>query len=201
MGSSDRRRSQRTFGGKVDETPRRRTCGGPYTTLFRSVLAAVVSQCAARAGCCVLRPGGPGLHVHNVIRMHLFQITKTSVIAFALLLGLSSAGRVLGQSTDDKPKPDNTAVNKRDQSPGEATADQQKMNAADRALTAKIRKAVMADKNLSTYAHNVKIISQDGTVTLKGPVHSDDEVKSIMAKAIEGTGSPDKIVNQMSVKP
>ena len=132
--------------------------------------------------------------------MHLFQITKTSVIAFALLLGLSSAGRVLGQSTDDKPKPDNTAVNKRDQSPGEATA-QQKMNATDRALTAKIRKAVMADKNLSTYAHNVKIISQDGTVTLKGPVHSDDEVKSIMAKAIEGTGSPDKIVNQMSVKP
>ena len=139
--------------------------------------------------------------MHNVVRMHLSQITKTSVIAFALLLGLSSAGRVLGQSTDDKPKPDNTAVNKRDRSPGEATADQQKMNAADRALTAKIRKAVMADKNLSTYAHNVKIISQDGTVTLKGPVHSDDEVKSIMAKAIEVTGSPDKIVNQMSVKP
>jgi hyperosmotically inducible protein len=101
--------------------------------------------------------------------MDLFQITKTSVIAFALLLGLSSAGRVLGQSTDDKPKPDNTAVNKRDQSPGEATADQQKMNATDRALTAKIRKAVMADKNLSTYAHNVKIISQDGTVTLERP--------------------------------
>ena len=139
--------------------------------------------------------------MHNVIRMHLSQITKTSVIAFTLLLGLSSAGRVHGQSTDDKPKPDNTAVNKRDQSPGEATADQQKMNAADRALTAKIRKAVMADKNLSTYAHNVKIISQNGTVTLKGPVHSDDEVKSIMAKATEGAGSPDKIVNQMSVQP
>ena len=139
--------------------------------------------------------------MHNVIRMHLFQITKTSVIAFALLLGLSSVGRVHGQSTDDKPKPDNTAVNKRDRSPGEATADQQKMNATDRALTAKIRKAVMADKSLSTYAHNVKIISQNGTVTLKGPVHSDDEVKSIMAKATEGAGSPDKIVNQMSVMP
>jgi osmotically-inducible protein OsmY len=75
------------------------------------------------------------------------------------------------------------------------------MNAADRALTAKIRKAVMADKSLSTYAHNVKIISQNGTVTLKGPVHSDDEVKSIMAKATEGAGSPDRVVNQMSVKP
>jgi osmotically-inducible protein OsmY len=75
------------------------------------------------------------------------------------------------------------------------------MNAADRALTAKIRKAVIADKNLSSYAHNVKIISQNGTVTLKGPVRSDDEVTSIMSKATEGAGSPDKVVNQMSVKP
>jgi osmotically-inducible protein OsmY len=110
-------------------------------------------------------------------------------------------GPAYAQSTDDKTKPDNTSVNKRDQNPGEATADQQKMNAADRALTAKIRKAIIADKSLSTYAHNVKIISQNGTVTLKGPVHSDDEVTSIMAKATEVAGSPDKVVNQMAVKP
>ena len=75
------------------------------------------------------------------------------------------------------------------------------MNTPDRTLTQQIRKSVIADKSLSTYAHNVKIISQNGTVTLKGPVHSDDEVKSIMAKATEGTGSSDKVVNQMSVKP
>ena len=130
--------------------------------------------------------------------MHLFQLTKSNVLTFALLLPCLMVP-VYAQSTD--PKPDNTAVNKRDQNPGEATADQQKMNAADRALTAKIRKAVIADKSLSTYAHNVKIISQNGTVTLKGPVHSDDEVKSIMAKATEGAGSPDKVVNQRSVKP
>ena len=130
--------------------------------------------------------------------MLLFQLTKSNILAFALLLP-SLLLPVYAQSTD--PKPDNTAVNKRDQNPGEATADQQKMNAADRALTAKIRKVVMADKNLSSYAHNVKIISQNGTVTLKGPVHSDDEVKSIMAKATEGAGSPDKVINQMSVKP
>jgi hyperosmotically inducible protein len=130
--------------------------------------------------------------------MHLFQLTKSNVLTFALLLPCLLVA-VYAQSTD--PKPDNTAVNKRDQNPAEATADQQKMNAADRALTAKIRKSVMADKSLSTYAHNVKIISQNGTVTLKGPVHSDDEVKSIMAKATEGAGSPDKVVNQRSVKP
>jgi hyperosmotically inducible periplasmic protein len=131
--------------------------------------------------------------------MHLFHITRAGVLTSALLLSFW-VGPVYAQSTDAT-KPDNTAVNKRDQNAGEATADQQKMNAADRALTAKIRKAVIADKGLSTYAHNVKIISQDGTVTLKGPVRSDDEVKSVMAKATEVAGDPDKVVNQMSVTP
>jgi hypothetical protein len=84
--------------------------------------------------------------------MHLLKMTKTSAITITLSLGLSWAGPVVAQSTDDKTKPDNTAVNKRDQSPGEATADQQKMNAADRDTTAKIRRSVMADKSLSTYA-------------------------------------------------
>jgi osmotically-inducible protein OsmY len=101
---------------------------------------------------------------------------------------------------DAQAKPDNTTVNQRDKNPGEATADKQKMSAADQALTAKIRKAVMADKSLSTYAHNIKIISQNGTVTLKGPVHSDDEVKSLVAKAAEAAGSPEKVVNQLAVK-
>ena len=53
------------------------------------------------------------------------------------------------------------------------TADQQKENAADRDLTKKIRQAVVGDKSLSTYAHNVKIVAQNGQVTLKGPVRSD----------------------------
>lgn len=75
------------------------------------------------------------------------------------------------------------------------------MNPADRDMTAQIRKSIVADKSLSTYAHNVKIITQDGMVTLKGPVRSDDEVKSIMAKATEVAGSPDKVVNQLEVKP
>jgi hyperosmotically inducible protein len=133
--------------------------------------------------------------------MHLFPITKATVLTFAVLLGSFWACPVDAQSTDAKKKPDNTAVNKRDQTPGEATADQQKMNAADRDITAKIRRSIMADKSLSTYAHNVKIISQDGTVTLKGPVRSDDEVKAIVSMATDATGSADKVVNQMSVKP
>lgn len=75
------------------------------------------------------------------------------------------------------------------------------MNASDRGITARIRKSVMADKSLSTYAKNVKIISQDGTVTLKGPVRSDEEVKSLVDKATTVTGSADKVINQLSVKP
>ncbi len=104
----------------------------------------------------------------------------------------------MAPSTNAQTKPpDNSAVNKGDT----PTADQQKMNPSDRHLTAQIRKSIMADKSLSTYAHNIKIISQDGTVTLKGPVRSDDEVKSIVAKAAEVTGSSDKVVNQLEVKP
>jgi osmotically-inducible protein OsmY len=132
--------------------------------------------------------------------MHLFHLARANMFAFVLLLP-SLAGTGYAQSTDPKPKPDNTAVNKRDQNPGEATADQQKMNAADRDNAAKIRRTVMADKSLSTYAHNVKIIGQNGTVTLKGPVRSDEEVRSIVSKATDVTGSPDKVINQMSVKP
>jgi hyperosmotically inducible periplasmic protein len=97
--------------------------------------------------------------------------------------------------------PDNTKMNKGDGSKTATTADQQKMNAADRTLTQKIRKSLMADKSLSTYAHNVKIISQDGMVTLKGPVRSEDEKKTIVAKAVEVAGGADKVTDQMTVKP
>lgn len=102
---------------------------------------------------------------------------------------------------DPSVKPDNTTVNKRDRNAGEVTADQQKMNAADRALTKKIRRAIIADKSLSMYAHNVKIISQDGVVTLKGPVRSDEEKSSIVSKAVSVAGSPDKVRDQITVKP
>ena len=105
-----------------------------------------------------------------------------------------------GQTPDEGAKPDNTKVNKRDRNAGEATADQQKMNATDRELTRKIRRSIMADKSLSTYAHNIKIISQNGAVTLKGPVKSNDEKQTVIAKAVAVAGSADKVTDQISVK-
>jgi osmotically-inducible protein OsmY len=98
-------------------------------------------------------------------------------------------------------QPDNTKVNQRDRNSAEPTADQQKMNSTDQKLAASIRKSILDDKSLSTYAHNIKIISQDGTVTLKGPVRSEEERKSIVSKATEVAGGAGKINDELSVKP
>ena len=122
------------------------------------------------------------------------KIPQAITGALALVFSVSSPVQSWAQA-------DNMKVNKRDKNPDQATADQQKMNATDQDLAAKIRKSVVADKSLSTYAHNVKIISQDGTVTLKGAVRSEAEAEAIVAKAVEVVGSPDKVINQMSVKP
>jgi hyperosmotically inducible protein len=109
-----------------------------------------------------------------------------------------SASACYGQTVPTQP--DNTKVNARDRSAGAVTADQQKSNAADMKLTKTIRQSVMADKSLSTYAHNVKIISQNGVVTLKGPVKSDAEKATIISKAVAATGDAAKVTDQISVK-
>jgi hypothetical protein len=96
-----------------------------------------------------------------------------------------------------QPAPDNTKKNKDQTSP---TADQQKMNPADRAITQKIRKAIHEDKSLSTYAHNIKIITQDGKVTLRGPVRSEEERSNLEAKAVSVAGQ-ENVTNQLEVAP
>src|SRR5262245_58571372 len=85
-------------------------------------------------------------------------------------------------------KPDNTKVNKRDRNTNEPTADQQKNNKPDRETAREIRKAIQTDKSLSTHAHNVKVIVQNGTVTLRGPVRSEEEKKTVEEKAAAVVG-------------
>jgi hyperosmotically inducible protein len=97
------------------------------------------------------------------------------------------------------PTADNTGVNKRDRASSEPTADQAKNTKSDRQLMQQIRKSIMGDKSLSTYAHNVKVISQNGQVTLKGPVRSDDEKKTIESKAVEVAGAG-HVSNELEVK-
>jgi len=108
-------------------------------------------------------------------------------------------GTALIQAQETAKPADNTEVNKRDRKAGAVTADQQKENSADREIAAKIRKALMDDKDLSTYAHNVKIVARDGVVTLKGPVRSEEEKKAIEAKAAEVAGA-DKVKSQIPIR-
>src|SRR5258708_31146781 len=68
--------------------------------------------------------------------------------------------------------PDNTAKNQRDRNQSEPTADKQKENKPDRELAHQIQKAFVKDKSLSTYAHNIKVVTQNSAVTLTGPVKS-----------------------------
>jgi osmotically-inducible protein OsmY len=98
------------------------------------------------------------------------------------------------------PPADNTKVNQRDKAASQPTADQQKENATDRNLTRQIRQAISKDKSLSTYAHNVKIVSQGGQVTLKGPVRSEEEKQAIEAKAQEIAGGGN-VTSQIEVAP
>jgi hyperosmotically inducible periplasmic protein len=116
------------------------------------------------------------------------------IIRALLVATLSTAPVVAVAQTP----PDNTKTNTRDRAKGAVTADQQKENAADRELTRKIRRAVVQDKKLSTYAHNVKIVTIGGQVTLKGPVRSEEEQRAIEAKATELAGAG-RVSNEMSV--
>jgi hyperosmotically inducible protein len=125
-------------------------------------------------------------------------VVRTLALAALLLSGAS--GIWAQQSADAQaPAADNTKMNQQDSNRNN-TAEQQNENPSDRELTQHVRKAIMLDKSLSTYAHNVKVISQNGTVTLRGPVHSDDEKQAIEAKAAEVAGK-DKVVNDLTVVP
>jgi hyperosmotically inducible periplasmic protein len=104
------------------------------------------------------------------------------------------------QDSSQSTAPDNTKVNDRDKSKSEPTADQQKNDKSDQDITQQIRKSVLSDKSLSTYAHNVKIISQNGMVTLKGPVRSADEKAAVESKAAAVVGD-DKVTSELEVKP
>lgn len=125
---------------------------------------------------------------------HPLEKVARIVLAGALLAG--GAGFPAAQEAGVKA--DNTKVNKQDRDKNAVTADQQKENKSDREIARQIRKALVADKSLSTYAHNVKIIAQHGTVTLKGPVRSEEEKNTVEQKAAEVAGASN-VKNEITV--
>jgi len=128
-------------------------------------------------------------------------------ISWAIPALFMATQSIAQSSTADRPStpsdsakavaPDNSKSN-REGSNRTKTADTQGNNSADVDLTARIRKSVMADKNLSAYAHNVKIVAVNGTVTLNGVVRNSDEKAQIGAKAASVAGE-EHVVNDLTV--
>ncbi len=117
-------------------------------------------------------------------------------VAIAQTQTMQSSGT---SATSPDGKADNT---KNNQSPSNRnqTAEQQRNNSTDMDLTRRIRQSVTDDKNLSTYAHNVKIVTANGRVTLNGVVRTDDEKAEIASKAASVVGK-EHVVNDIKVAP
>src|SRR6202166_3244318 len=131
----------------------------------------------------------------------VYRNVVRSLLCAGLLLGTGVLASAQEPSTQQAaPAADNTKVNERDRSQNEPTADQQKDSRSDDDITQQIRQSIMKDKSLSTYAHNVKIVTQSGQVTLKGPVRSEDEKRTVEAKAAEIAGE-NKVTSQLDIKP
>ena len=105
----------------------------------------------------------------------------------------------LSAIAQDTAAADNTRKNERDRSGETATSGDQSNSQEDVKITAAIRRAVVGDKSLSMTAKNVKIITANGTVTLRGPVNNDAEKTKIAELAQSAAGNA-KIDNQLEVK-
>jgi hyperosmotically inducible protein len=126
------------------------------------------------------------------LQKYLWLVAATTLLSSSIL--------AFPIQQDQQPAPDNSKTDQGDAHKGATTADQQKMNPADRATTKQIRSALMQDTTLSTYAHNIKIITQDGQVTLKGPVRRAAEKTAIGEKATQVAGSGN-VTNHLKVAP
>jgi hyperosmotically inducible protein len=128
------------------------------------------------------------------------EMKRTFLLVSIMLLGCGTLMLAQDAAGQNAPASDNSKMNQRDRDPNAPTADQQSDNPSDRDITQQVRRAINADKTFSAYAHNVKVITQNGQVTLKGPVRSDEEKRAIEAKAtaIAGDG---KVTSELTVKP
>jgi hyperosmotically inducible periplasmic protein len=120
------------------------------------------------------------------------------LIALALSAAVWFAANPASANKDAATEADNTKMNKQESK--EMTADQQGENETDRKITQNIRRAVVKNKSLSQYAHNVKIITKDGAVTLKGPVRTVKEKKFIEKAAAQVAGK-DYVTSEIEVVP
>lgn len=112
---------------------------------------------------------------------------------------LFASAFTLSAIAGDAPAADNTAKNERDRSGETLTSGDQSNSPEDLKITAAIRRAIVGEKSLSVTAQNVKIITAEGMVTLRGPVNSAEE-KAMIAKLAHSAAGEAKIDNQLEVK-
>jgi hyperosmotically inducible periplasmic protein len=112
-----------------------------------------------------------------------------------ILTVLLLASTAVAQTQDQATKPDNTKKNATEQT----TAEQQGGSAEDRGMTKNIRREMVKNDSLSTMAKNIKVITVDGMVTLRGPVHSEQE-KAAIASIAEKIAGKGKVTNQLEIK-
>jgi osmotically-inducible protein OsmY len=124
---------------------------------------------------------------------------KLKRFALTLVLAASLCGSSVALAQSAVPAPDNSAVNARDSNPAAMTAGEQPNNKGDIELTRKIRRAVVKNDSLSVMAHNIKIVTVNGAVTLRGPVNTEEE-KATIANTAQQIAGADKVDNQLEVK-
>jgi hyperosmotically inducible protein len=123
--------------------------------------------------------------------------TIVPMLALAAEIAVAQTSGPSHPSTSGARAPDNTKNNKLE-SNRSPTADDQKDNESDREITQRIRQSVMAEKNLSSYAHNAKIVAVNGTVTLNGVVQTEAEKNTLAQKAEQVVGNG-HVVNKLKV--
>ena len=132
----------------------------------------------------------------------MYQAKRMAVSALIAMAFMVTGAMTRSHAQNTEPQatsPDNTKMNAQDRDKASPTADQQKDNRSDREIIQEIRQSLVKDKSLSTYGHNVKVITQNGQVTLKGPVRSADEKKAIETKAAEVAGE-NKVTSELNIK-
>ncbi len=130
------------------------------------------------------------------MRISTLRILAVAITLTSSVVAVAANATIPTQQTVPPPaRPDNTKVNKQ----AGPTADQQSQAKSDLAISQKIRQAVMKDKTLSITAHNCKIITQKGLVTLRGPVNTAAEKDTIGAIALKIAGEGN-VTNELAVK-
>jgi hyperosmotically inducible protein len=128
----------------------------------------------------------------------LFQRTPSTSIMKLTILTLLSTAALAGIAFSQDPNADNTEKNTRDRDDQTQTPTDQSNSPADIKITADIRKMVVGDDSLSMTAKNVKIITVDGVVILRGPVETEKEKATIESHAKHGGAK--KITNELEIK-